>query len=608
MIFLTVPAGLAVNLPVTAEGLAGVKLLSVDGPALSFATSPDNVNFTSQTLPLTLQAGTYLRITHNAVGTDSSVINAEPETTLAVDANGRLIETNRNGTTRDLGLVRGADGAAGTNGTNGTNGQGFSFRQAWQPNTVYAPYDVVTNSGSAYVAVTNFTSGAAFNPGNWIMLAQKGADGSGGSTTLAGLTDTSINAPGSLQAILYSGGKWANVTLSLLAGHLADVAIAAPAAGHVLTYSTGSSKWVNRALKISDLGDVNLAGLANGNVLVYDSASSTWKPGTVSGGSGGGVSGPASSNAFGLTMFSNATGQVLADSLITTTATGGLRMLALASGSTVGSARGSGAIDLQAYRSNAANVASGQFSVLISYDGRTSADYAAVIGGKSGSATATCSGVVAGTSGTASGSYAVVLGGFGNTASNDSSIAAGGRYNQANGMNSATIGGTQANARRYGQFSRTNQGISNGEMQWSHLTLGWRSAAALNNQELTLDNAAPVNGTGNTANRFWLTQGMMVTFRGIVQATTSNSQYEGASWEFRGTAMCNAAGVTVSGVTITPVGNFAPGASTAATWSVAIQGAALASGAGYLQFLVTNGAPLSGSVRWLASIDFVEII
>lgn len=41
-------------------------------------------------------------------------------------------------------------------------GQGYHTRSAWTANTAYAPYDVFTNSGTAYVVQSNYTSGATF--------------------------------------------------------------------------------------------------------------------------------------------------------------------------------------------------------------------------------------------------------------------------------------------------------------------------------------------------------------------------------------------------------------------------------------------------------------
>src|SRR5579884_3101372 len=70
----------------------------------------------------------------------------------------------------------------GPQGAAGAQGQGFNFRSAWQANTTYNAYDVVTYGGQTYEADHTFTSGSSFNAGNWNVWAQMGATGATGPT------------------------------------------------------------------------------------------------------------------------------------------------------------------------------------------------------------------------------------------------------------------------------------------------------------------------------------------------------------------------------------------------------------------------------------------
>lgn len=74
----------------------------------------------------------------------------------------------------------GGSGGPGPPGPQGPAGQGFTFRGAWQPNTAYSLYDVVTYGGQTYEASASFVSGPSFNASQWNLWAQKGADGAQG--------------------------------------------------------------------------------------------------------------------------------------------------------------------------------------------------------------------------------------------------------------------------------------------------------------------------------------------------------------------------------------------------------------------------------------------
>ncbi len=82
----------------------------------------------------------------------------------------------------------GATGPQGPTGSTGASGQGFLFRGAWSSVTLYSPYDIVTENGSAWVAQQTGTNHdpATDNGTNWLILASKGSTGSQGPTGVAG--------------------------------------------------------------------------------------------------------------------------------------------------------------------------------------------------------------------------------------------------------------------------------------------------------------------------------------------------------------------------------------------------------------------------------------
>jgi hypothetical protein len=128
-----------------------------------------------------------------------------------------------------------------------------------------------------------------------------------------------------------------------------------------------------------------------------------------------------------------------------------------------GNKRGGYAVDLQRNRSNAADVASGLYSVIAGGNSnRASGLYAAVLGGDNNDATgnnaivvggaentasATRTGIVSGGSNTASADYAFIGGGFQNTASSTYTTVAGGRNNLASGDYAFVSGGRYGTTR-----------------------------------------------------------------------------------------------------------------------------------------------------------------
>ena len=139
---------------------------------------------------------------------------------------------------------------------------------------------------------------------------------------------------------------------------------------------------------------------------------------------------------------------------------------------TGGNARGSYAIDWQADRNNAAQVASGNSAVIAGGQGNTaSGDYAVIAGGQSNTASGSYySSVAGGAFNTASNTYASVVGGLNNTASGYASSVAGGRDNTASSNYSSVAGGYDNTAS--GQASSVAGGYSNIAPSYAETVMG----------------------------------------------------------------------------------------------------------------------------------------
>ena len=77
-------------------------------------------------------------------------------------------------------------GPQGATGPQGVAGQGFAFRGAWQANTGYNPYDVVTTSGQTYVAAVTVLPAATFAATSWSLIAAQGGAGAPGAAGITG--------------------------------------------------------------------------------------------------------------------------------------------------------------------------------------------------------------------------------------------------------------------------------------------------------------------------------------------------------------------------------------------------------------------------------------
>lgn len=113
-----------------------------------------------------------------------------------------------------------------------------------------------------------------------------------------------------------------------------------------------------------------------------------------------------------------------------------------------GNKRGTYSVDLQLSRANAADVASGNSSVISGgYANKASGSFEATVGGGSyNAATGIRTSILGGHSNTASGNGSTIVGGLENTSSNTNSFVGGGRGNVASGDSSVITGGFENTA------------------------------------------------------------------------------------------------------------------------------------------------------------------
>jgi len=99
----------------------------------------------------------------------------------------------------------GATGPTGPTGAAGLQGDGFAFRGEWDANTTYVERDVVTNGGSAYVALRRSTGAAPSTASDsWALFAARGEPGAPGADGINGINGTNgingINGTGAIVA------------------------------------------------------------------------------------------------------------------------------------------------------------------------------------------------------------------------------------------------------------------------------------------------------------------------------------------------------------------------------------------------------------------------
>ncbi len=227
-----------------------------------------------------------------------------------------------------------------------------------------------------------------------------------------------------------------------------------------------------------------------------------------------------------------------------------------------GNTRGLYAIDLQGERSDLAQVASGNYSVIAGGASNTASGYAATVaGGASNTASDTAATVGGGADNTASGDYATVGGGGGNTASGYGATVGGGERDTASG-NHATVGGGYNNTAS-GNYSVVGGGYSNTASSESTTVSGGGSNTASGN-------FATVGGGGsNTASAYGATVGGGVFNTASGYVATVGGGYNNTASDTAAT-VGGGAGNTASGYAATVAGGASNTAS--GNYSVVVGG------------------------------------
>lgn len=167
-----------------------------------------------------------------------------------------------------------------------------------------------------------------------------------------------------------------------------------------------------------------------------------------------------------------------------------------------GNARGARAVDLQMSRTAAAQVASGENSVIGGGTGNTAAQANTTVAGGSGnSAGSTGATVSGGIANSAGGARSTIVGGDLNGAGGNRAVA-GGASNNASGDFSAAVGGYSANAYLYGMRAMASGGFSaQGDGQMSEFQLFKLVAGSAQDELFT--NGSSTRATLLATNRLW---------------------------------------------------------------------------------------------------------
>ena len=204
--------------------------------------------------------------------------------------------------------------------------------------------------------------------------------------------------------------------------------------------------------------------------------------------------------------------------------TGGL-YLVFPNDKIVSNNKGVGAIDLQGNRTNATQVASGQYSALL--------------GGSTNTASSSSSGVFCGSGNKAANTNAVVMGGNSNIASGANSAVFCGNTSIATANYSKAFGAF-AIADLFGQtvFTSTSNGL-NGDAQSSYLTSLTVTANTSVPKELTLDGSSSYYIIANNSTQYFQ---IPVTARGVLGTNNAKS----AAWKFEGLIVNNGGVLTLT--------------------------------------------------------------
>jgi hypothetical protein len=200
--------------------------------------------------------------------------------------------------------------------------------------------------------------------------------------------------------------------------------------------------------------------------------------------------------------------------------TGALQAQATTSSAVGGNARGANAVDWQTSRSNAGQVAVGQYAIISGGAFNTGSGFATVISGGTSNSGGTYGNVLGGSSNAASGAYSSITGGQSNTAAGFFNLIGGGFTNSGTSASAVTTQSGTMNATTAVTLSGSNANIKVGQLITGTSIASYTYVAAISGTSLTLSQAA--SGSSTSTLSFFTPHGVVVG-GGNNQATGSYS-------------------------------------------------------------------------------------
>ena len=152
---------------------------------------------------------------------------------------------------------------------------------------MYSAISDLPNASTYHGAIAHVhAEGAMYfaHSGNWVKLANNADIGSGGVTSLSGLSDTTIANLQQYQVAQWSGSSWVNGYMNIQ--HLADVdSVDTLQNGDILKYNAPQGLFEFRNLESEVQGDVddhlNVTSATSGQVLTWNGSDYAWTNKTV---------------------------------------------------------------------------------------------------------------------------------------------------------------------------------------------------------------------------------------------------------------------------------------------------------------------------------------
>jgi len=407
-----------------------------------------------------------------------------------------------------------------------------------------------------------------------------------------------------IYALVDTAPTWAQVgggsTPAL--GDLTDVTLVGLVDGELIKYNSGTGEWENGTMALADLSDIDLTGVADGSILYYsggtwyvmdgnvhlvsDSATATASTavtlghnttGTPAAGFGTALDVEAEDDTapnqpIGSIVFSwvdPTNGATYSRVALYTMADSAKVLRAVFEPPNIvpvvaGNARGAGAVELQASRYNAVQVASGDGSGILSGDSNTAdSDYSLIVAGSGNTSNGAFASVMNGEQCTAIADYSTILAGVWAETASRAQIAFSGFYFAAPSDALITLA------------VPVGREVAHGDTNWYTLF---------------------TNGTTLSPAYVYVPDNVAITFTGKVIGTDSGLT-KVQSYTFSGAASCPGGVLTIHASNITTIFE------TDSNFAVQI----VSSGANELYIQVQDAGASGDTIRWVGEINWVQV-